>query len=198
MGFGGAGMMNHDGATSLGCGTSVDACTPKGAGVSFNLGATFWINSFLGAEVSWVRPMTATTKGSGSGYTFSAALDGNVVNILAKVGVPAGPVRIYGQGGWNYHRVAFTTTEVVDPQTVTLADGTTQTLAGGTQTFLLKTDGWGWVFGGGAEVWVNPTIAIYADFGFANVKGVDVYGGEGRIDETVKFANLGVRIRIHR
>ena len=87
------------------------------------------------------------------------------------------------------------TTQTQDPRTVTV-DEVVQTIPGGTQTFELKTDGWGWLFGGGLEVWVSPSFAIYGEFDYGALKGSDVSGGEARIDDRLTSALLGLRVHI--
>ena len=54
-----------------------------------------------------------------------------------------------------YHWTENTGTETIDDLTITV-DNVQQTIPGGTQASLLQTEGWGWLFGGGGEVWHRP------------------------------------------
>jgi hypothetical protein len=135
--------------------------------------------------------------GSGSGFRFTSELDVHVVNLVGKVGVPAGRFRIYGQGGATYHRGASRTDQTNDPTTVTIG-GVETTIPGGTQTYELQTDGWAWTFGGGLELWLRPSFALYGEFGRAVIKGDALENADGSIDDNLTTFLVGARIRIGR
>jgi len=123
------------------------------------------------------------------------ALETNVVTLAGKIGAPVGPARIYGLAGATYHWATSTTTETIADQTVTVGD-VTRTIPGGTQVFVVNTEGWGWLFGGGAEIWATPRFAIYGEFTRVYLKGGDADGGEGSLDERASMILAGARFRI--
>ena len=100
--------------------------------------------------------------------------------IVGKGGVPFGRMRIFGTGGANYHRATFTTTERIDTFPVTLQ---------------WRTEGWGLVFGGGAEVWINESFAIYGEFTRAMMTGEDVRNTEATTDAPITSIVVGGRYR---
>jgi hypothetical protein len=192
--YGAGSLASFRDAVLIACGTVQD-CSGKGMRPAFAAGATFWITRVIGADVSYVRPAKLTASGSGTGYRFNNTLDAELVTVEGKVGIPVGPVRIYGQAGMNHHQATSSTSETIDDVTVTVGD-TTQTFKGGTQTFATETKGWSWVFGGGLEAWVKPSIAIYGEFGLAKAKGDAVGGGAGQLDDRVTLVFAGMKFRI--
>ena len=194
--FGGGGFAKFSDAVALACGT-VSPCTGNDSRVTYAVGAAYWFTRFLAAEATYVKPANVTANGSGDTFRFDSSLDARVLTVTGMVGVPLGPVRLYGQAGANYHRATSSTTETIDDVTVTL-DDVTETIPGGTQTFEMKTAGWGWLFGGGLEAWVVPSLAIYAEAGRAALKGAARDGGEGAIDDRVTFMLIGARVHIGR
>ena len=52
--------------------------------------------------------------------------------------------------------------------------------------------------GGGVEAWVNNWIAIYGEFNIAEVKGSPVSGIGDGVDDEMRLAFFGVRIRLGR
>lgn len=193
---GGVGPASVSGAVATSCG-SADQCTGDDSGFAYAASAAFWVTRFLAAEVSYVKPADVTASGSGSTYRFDSRLDADVLSIVGKAGAPIGPVRVYGQLGPAYHRATLSTTQTIDDVTVTSGDVTT-TIKGGTQTFELRTQGWGWVFGGGLEGWVTDSVAIFGEFGRGALKGSARDGGEGTIDDRLTFLLAGVRVRLGR
>ena len=190
---GGAGLGNFSNAVAEACG-NVQGCTGDGAGLAYTGAVGYWVLPFVGAEASYTVPADMTASGSASNYRFDSTLDSRILTIVGKGGVPAGPVRVYGQFGAIYHRTLFRTEQTNDPQTVTI-DGVEQTIPGNTQTFELPTDGWGMVFGGGLEVWVSSWLGIYGEFGRAALKGNARDDREGSIDE--RFTSVVVGARVH-
>lgn len=192
--FGGGGFVKTNDAVSVACGDVTD-CPGHEAGIGFTGGGEYRFNRFLSAEVSYLKPPAVTATGTGSTYHFTSDQKAHVFTIAGKVGVPAGLAKLYGRGGAIYHQAKIVTTEVLDDRTVTVSD-VAQIIPGGTQTLELKTDGWGWTFGGGIEVWVSRTFAIYGEFDYAAMKGSDVNGGEARIDDRVGAVLLGLRVHL--
>lgn len=192
--FGGGAIAKYSNEVSVSCGTGAD-CNGKGVRVAGRVGGEFWIARFLAASFSYLKPMNAATAGSGTGYSFSSTLTPHIAIVSGKVGLPIGRVRVYGEAGADYHWATRITTETIADATVTV-DSVTQTIVGGTQSFELKTAGWGWMFGGGLEVWLKRSLAMYGEFGYARLKGSATGGGEGVLDETVIFAVAGLRFRL--
>jgi hypothetical protein len=160
-------------------------------------GADYWINPYVAAEGRFIGPMDATAKGLGSSFRFDSKLAVNVMMIGGKVGVPVGRLRIYGEGGANYQWAMSTTTQSIDAREVTV-DGVTTVIPGGTQTFTLKTGGWGWHVSGGFEIWAGSRIGVFAEAGHATLKGKASDGGEGTLDDAYNFLLAGVRVALRR
>jgi hypothetical protein len=194
--FGGAGFGRVRDAERIACGT-LDDCSADGALGAFNAGATFWIASVVGAEVSYLRPAQFDIRGSGEGFRFTSAFDVEMATIAGTVGVPVGAVRMYGKIGTNYQRSTFSTTQSHDPQTI-VVDGVEQTIQGTSQTLVLNTSGWGWYYGGGVETWITRSIGLYGEVTRATLKGEPDNGGEGLIDDALTSVFLGLRVRIGR
>jgi hypothetical protein len=180
--FGGGGLGAFRDARALACG-NVTPCGGHDSGLAYVTGATFWFSRFLGVEGSFLKPGTVTANGSGDNYSFDSSLDTWLVTIAGKVGIPAGPVKIYGLVGTDYHQATSTTA---------------QTIAGATQTLEFKTEGWNLLFGGGLDAWIAPRVALYAEAGLAGIKGKAVGGGEAQIDDRLRFIVIGLRLRISR
>jgi hypothetical protein len=192
--FGGGGLGKFSDAVSVSCGTSVD-CNGKDLRLTGRVGADYWFARFLAASISYLKPLNAATAGSGTGFQFTSALSPQIVTVSGKVAIPAGRFRLYAEAGADYSWATLTTIETIDDQTITV-NGATETVKGGTQTFELKTGGWGWVIGGGVEVWLKKSLGIYADFGRARLKGTPTGGGEGLLDDSVTYAIAGLRLRL--
>lgn len=194
--FGGGGLLKFSNALLVSCGNVTD-CDGHDLGAPLMAGVTYWFNPILGVEASYVKPRQVTGQGSAETYQFNSSLDAHIATIVGKVGIPMGPFRLYGQGGLNYHRAKFTTTETINDLTITVND-VPQTITGGTQQFSFETQGWRWTFGGGAELWLAPSFALYGDFGFAALRGKDIDRGEPRLDDRVRFIAFGARVHIGR
>jgi hypothetical protein len=192
--FGGGGFTSLSNAESFACGT-LETCAGSNSGVGYTGGVSFWISPFIGAEGAYVRLAEGTAEGSGTGFDFDTLFDAELLTVAGKIGGPARRVRIYGKVGANYHRATFRTTQVVADTTITV-DGQTQTVRGGNQVYWVKTAGWGWLFGGGLEVWVAPAFGIYGEFGRAALKGRALDDEEGTTDERVTTIMVGGRIRL--
>ena len=178
--FGGGGISGMSEAAAIACG-NVGDCGDDGYVGAYNLGATFWFTRWLGVEGSYLRPSRSVVEGTGFGYTFSSAFDADIVNAVLKIGVPVGPVRIFGQGGGTYH------------------DGNTkmtQTIGEATQVVDTRTDGWSYTYGGGLEAWINDRFALYGEAGQTKIKGQERLAGEIEIDDKLTHFLFGVRFRI--
>jgi hypothetical protein len=192
--YGGGTIGSFRDAISVSCGNVTD-CKGDSTLAGFTAGGTVWLLPYLGADVAYVKPQDVKTSGSGSTYHFNSDLESQLLTIAGKVGAPIGPVRLYGQAGMAYHWTKNTGTETIDDLTITV-DNVQQTIPGGTQASLLETEGWGWLFGGGGEVWIARSIALYADLNFASITGSAKSGGEARIDDTLRFIAFGARVHI--
>jgi opacity protein-like surface antigen len=194
--FGGGGLTRIRDAVSLFCGDLSD-CSGNTTRPAFTGGVTFWFSPYVGVIASYTKPAEITASGRGSRFQFESDLDAEVLAVSGAVAVPVRRVRLFGHVGMNYHRARFTTIQTTDPATVTV-DGEEVVLPGGTQTFDFETTGWGWVWGGGAEVWVSNPLAIYSELRFAGLKGDDRSGGEVNINDTATMFMVGVRFRLGR
>jgi hypothetical protein len=191
--FGGGGLGSFREFIVLTCG-AVASCSGDQSPRLLTGGVSFWFHRFFAAEASYARPGLLTTEGSGDDFRFASDLEGGLVAVSGKGGVPLGSWRFFGSGGVNYHQATLSTTQTVDDRVITVGDGQ-QTLPGGTQAFQSRVGGWGWGFGGGAEFWLSRTFGIYGEGGRVRVKGEDD-GSETRIDDTMNFVVVGVRVRI--
>lgn len=193
--FGGGGLTEIREATRLACG-NVSPCTSDPSGLGFTAGATYWVTPYLGAEASFVKTTEFTVDGDGGAFRFDSFFDAQIFNISGKVGVPVGRMRFYGKVGTNYHRATSGTTQTIDDVTIVAEDGTETVIEGGTQNVSAETAGWGWQFGGGAELWFGPRVALYGDVGWTWLKGSTVDDAEVEIDDRVTTAMIGFRLRL--
>jgi hypothetical protein len=194
--FGSGGFSTFSNVINLACGDA-PTCGNRDTGVTYSGGVAYWFTPYLAVEGSYLKPAKATADGGGTGYRFNSELDTHVLNLGGNVGVPIGPVRLYGKIAATYHRASFETTETIDDSTVTI-DDVPQTIEGGTQSYDLRTGGWGWMFGGGLEAWATPTFAFYAEGGRAVIKGDHLDEGEGAMDDRLLYVLVGARFRIGR
>ena len=177
--FGGGGLTKFRDATNIACG-NVGNCSGS-SGVGYSFGAGYWFTRFLGAEVTYLNPKTLSIDGADTGFVFNTKVNSNLTTIAGLLAVPAGPMRFYGKGGWNYQQTTQDTTETID---------------NATQTFQLKTTGWNWIYGGGAEGWFTPKFGIYGEVGYAKVAGDAEVGTIGRFDDRLSYLLFGARLRI--
>ncbi len=149
----------------------------------------------IAAVGSYTRPFEATTDGSGDRYQFDSTLTLETVNVGGKIGFPAGRTRIYGQVGAVWTRGLFETTQTIDPLT-TEVDGVSTTVPGGTQRYNFQTRGWGWYLGGGVEVWLTGSLAVFGEFDRSVLKGAAINDQEGTLDERLTSIVAGVKVRL--
>jgi hypothetical protein len=194
--FGGGGFAKAHDALAVSCG-NVSGCTGDDFRFDYAAGAGLWITRYFAVETGYLKPSDVVTKGSGTNYRFNSSLDTRVMTVAGKVALPLGLVRLYVQGGANYHRGISNTTQTVDDTTVTV-DGGPVVIKGGTQSLRLRTAGWGWLAGGGLEIWVAPAFAIYAEVGRIKLNGDSLDGSEGRMDSRVTTILIGGKVRIGR
>ena len=178
--FGGGGLAKVSDAAAIACG-DVSDCGDDGFEGVYTAGAGLWITRWLGVEASYLKPSRLVTEGNGGSFTFSSAFDVHVVNLVGKLAIPVGPVRLFGQGGTTYHEA----TNVM-----------TQTIGEASQTFETRTDGWSYTWGGGIEAWVSNRLALYGEAGRTKIKGNERLAGEIRIEDTLTNYLFGLRFRL--
>jgi opacity protein-like surface antigen len=157
-------------------------CSGHDGGLGYSFGGTVWLTRWLGAEGGYLKPRDVTVKG-GDTFSFNSTLDVDVFTVAAMGAIPAGPARIYGLLGSNFHQSTLSSSETIETQT---------------QTFLQKTHGWGLLYGGGTEIWVTSKVAVYGELSFAKVHGKAEDKGEGLFDDQLRFIGVGVKIRLSR
>jgi opacity protein-like surface antigen len=166
------------------CG-DIAECPGADSGFGFGGGISYWLTPYVGVEASYLKPRRSLFEGAINNSLFQSIAEPHVLSFVAKLGVPAGPVRIYGQGGATFHRAKLTNTQ--------------ESVDGINDRFELRTNGWGWTFGGGIEAWVHPRVGFYAEGGRAALKGPGVESaGEGRYDERMTFVLAGLRVNVKR
>jgi len=192
--FGGAGMGKFRDANQLACG-NVEDCSGDEWDLTYTTGAEFWLSRFISAELGYVRRRELEIEGRGTGFDFASSLDSHLTTVAGKFGIPMGPVRAYAKGGTNYLRAATVHRQTMEDITVEI-DGEEQVIEGGTVTSRLDFSGWGWLVGGGLEIWAKPSFAIYTEGGLAGMKGHPREDAEGSIDDRLTYFVAGLRIRI--
>ncbi|MCX6543143.1 MAG: hypothetical protein NTV05_01875 [Acidobacteria bacterium] len=192
--FAGGGLATYRDATAVACGDVTD-CTGKDTRLTYAAGVTVWVTQFLGAEASYAKPADVSIRGTGQSFNFKSSLNTTLFTAKGKVALPLGVVRLYLQVGADYHRATSTTVQTHDDWTYTDADGVVQTFTGGTQSFTLRTAGWGLLYGGGIEVWAAPKIGLFAEVERATLKGASRDGDEGRMNDALTAYRIGIRFR---
>jgi hypothetical protein len=192
--FGGGGLSRISDIGLFACG-DVTACSSKTSGWSGMAGVEYWLKPWLAAEGAYLKPANTKSSGSGQDYRFDSALKSDVFSIAAKIGIPVARVRMYGKIGRDYHDASFETDQTLDDRTITV-DDIPKTVKGGRQTYALRTQGWGWIYGAGLEVWTAPAFALYLEAGRGQLKGPGVDKADGSLDDNVNYVMLGARVRI--
>ena len=176
------------------CG-SAPTCNGGGSAMAFTTGTDIWLAPFAAVEARYLKPVASSVTGNGDTYHFTTRTSSQIATVVGKVAVPAGIVRPYGLLGANFHRVVSKTTNTINDTTLVINEHA-QTTQGATQDFVLEIRGFGWVFGGGGEVWLTPTLAVYGEVGRVQLKGTDVSGGPGTMDNWGRFELAGLRFRV--
>jgi hypothetical protein len=194
--FGGGGVAMFGNVKAVACG-NVSSCTVEKPFRSYAAGAAYWFTPFAAAEAQFVDRANAKVQGTDTNLQFNSSLETRLLTMAGVVAAPLGRVRLYGRAGMNRHRATLRTTQTISDTSVT-TDAGTQTIAGGTQTLEIRTAGWGYLFGGGGEVWLSERVAIYGDLNRVKIKGNDADLPEGSIDDKAWLIHAGVRVRIGR
>jgi hypothetical protein len=192
-GFAAGGLSSIADTTTVACGNA--DCSGSTKPLTFSAGATFWLKPFLGVEASWLKPTDIRLTGGDTASQWVSTFQSDVLTMVGKLGVPLSYVRPYGFGGATWSRAHWKTSQTFTEQTYTI-DGTDVVFPGGSQTFNLHTQGWGWIAGAGMEVAVGKRGLIFGEGGLAKVKGDDRQNGEGKVDQRVIYILGGIRIRI--
>lgn len=178
--FGGVGRADLRDAVLISCGNA-PTCSGHDAGFSYTAGLDVWVKTWVGATASYFRPPKITPNGSGANYSFDSTLEPQVIIIGGRVGIPAGPVRIAGMVGTTFQDSTLTTHETIN---------------NASQTFLVETRGWSWIFGPSLEVWTSSWLAIYGEAAFGRLKGTPTTGGEVLFEDRLRHVTVGARVKI--
>lgn len=192
--MGGGGVLQLADARTATCGEAT-TCTGSARDNTVAAGLEYGFSRFISAQGSYVRPSPATTTGSGTGFRFSETRDTQFVTFAGKLGVPVGPVKLYGLAGGTYHHLLSTTTNTIEDVTLVVG-GVSQTATGGTTTLRLRAKGWGWLFGGGVESWIAPRVAIFGEMALASLSSTNADGPEGGVDDRGTFAIIGAKVHV--
>jgi hypothetical protein len=193
--FGGGGWTMFNNLASIACGNV--ACTSAESPRSYAVGAAYWLTPMFGAEAQYIRPSTATAAGTGSSFSFDTSLETEILTVAGLIAAPLGRVRLYARAGMNRHATTLLTSQSVDDTTITTESGTI-TIPGDDQVFEFRTAQWGYVFGGGGEVWLTRHLAVYGDLSRAALGG-DVIGiPEATLDHAGWLIQVGGRVRLGR
>ncbi|CAN5472743.1 hypothetical protein BH23ACI1_BH23ACI1_02880 [soil metagenome] len=178
--FGGIGGASFRDASRLACGNI--PCDGDDSGLAYTAGAEFWLARVVSVEGSVIRTPRPFAEGDAGSFTFESRLEPRVViTVAGKVGIPVGPMRLYGKGGGLYNRTQLTTEQSMADETMAIA---------------FETRGWGWLAAGGLEGWITPSFGLYFEAGTARLKGEDFGGGEARLNDRLNSLFFGTRIRI--
>jgi hypothetical protein len=184
----------RDAATNA-CG-NVSECKPDDKGLGYMAGGIYWITKWLGAEAGYLRPAQIKATRTGDVLQFDSTMKTDIVFVAGKLAIPAGPVRIFGTFGADYHQATMNTSETIEARTTTDANNVSTTIPGGSQTFELKTKGWSYMYGGGGEIWVSRPLALFGELNIIKLRGKPVGAGEAGISDRLTSLNFGVRIHV--
>lgn len=176
------------------CGTVVD-CKADGTGFSLSAGAEFWIGRFAAVEVSFLRPASGTTEGTGTGFTFDSELKANVLAVGAKAGVPVGPVRLYARGGLNRTESLSHMSQTIAERSYTINE-VPVTVPSSTLVTEHETKGYGWYVGAGFELWLNRHVAPFLQLDYQKLKGDDLVDSENLLDDRHMQVGVGIKVRL--
>lgn len=178
--FGGVGRADLRDAVLISCGNA-PTCDGHDAGFSYTAGFDLWLKPWVAGTASYFRPPKVTANGSGSNYSFDSTLESNVLIVGGRLGIPIGPVRISGLIGTTFQDSTLTTQETIN---------------NASQSFLVETRGWGWIWGPGLEIWTTSWLAIYGEANFGKLKGTPTTGGEVVFDDRLRQFTVGGRVKI--
>jgi hypothetical protein len=135
------------------------------------VGISYWLSPWIGAEASYAKDARLTASGQTSATaTFTSETDPELFTIAGKVGMTVNRVGLYARGGANFHRATTLETDVL-PNITRTVNGITVILPGGTLATGYRTQGWGWLTGGGLDVRATDRFGIYLDARLAKLSG---------------------------
>jgi hypothetical protein len=179
--FAAGGMADFANFVSTQCGL-VNDCSGDSNVVTFTGGADLWLTNWLGVEGAYSKPNKITVEGAEGSYKFTDTFDAHLITAAGKIGIPVGRARMYGKGGALYHRATTSSAVTINEQQ---------------QTLRLKTEGWGWLAGGGIEVWTGRKFAIFGEVQVGKIKGEAVGDNlEGTADDRMTHFLGGFRVKI--
>lgn len=178
--FGGGGLAQFPDLFLATCGNVAD-CTGDETAGAYTAGVGYWVTRWLGAEASYTKPSRLSGQGTFREFTFTDSVDLHVVTVVGKLGIPLGPVRLYGQGGGTWHEGTSTTVQTLDTESVTLE---------------LKAEGWGWTAGAGIEAWVAPAFAFYAEANLSQLNGDAIDDSRREFSNRMRTVIFGARVKI--
>lgn len=193
----GTGNLSHYGNFGdADCGTTTGTqCTVHGTVPAVTAGAEYWLTPYLGAFGSYSKEGDATTSGSGTNFSFSSQLDTDFATVGGEALLPVRRVTFFATVGATHHRATWTTTNTIGDTTVTV-DGVAQTFSGGTETFIVKTQGWNLAVGGGANFWMTDRLGIRVGLDYSIFKGNDLGTSAAKIDDTMLSLKFGVIFKV--
>jgi hypothetical protein len=192
---GGYGLMQFSDFPTTSCG-NISVCIYDKVSQSPTAAVAYWILPYLAAEGGYARFDQLTAKTVGTTFDFNSDLDGGLFTIAALAGIPAGKkVTLYAKGGVDYHGATFTTNQNIYDVGASNGDEVRQ-VAGGSQTLQTRTAGWGWLWGGGVEIWLTKRLGVYGEFERLLINGSDTRGGEGTISDPVTAVFVGGKVRV--
>jgi hypothetical protein len=130
---GGLGIAKVGSTIAAACG-DLSSCSSDDVSGAALVGATVWLKSFLGGQVTLIKPGQTTAAGSGDTFRFDTTLDAQLVTVAAVVGVRTPAARLYGLVGTNHHQATLLTTQTISDVTAGTGDAAVTT-PGGTQSF---------------------------------------------------------------
>jgi hypothetical protein len=195
--FGGAGMTHDSDVVTRDCGTSTTSCQSDGLRPGSAFGFIYQVSPILGAVGSYSKYGIVNTTGTTDTSSFTSTLDADVIQVGVIAGVPYRSINVFAEGGLNRHQGTQTLFQRIDESQVTDENGNVVNI-GGRTTRSYRTQGLGWYFGGGLDVWVLPRLAVYGDAQMLRLKGTQVDGGEAVLDDHVISFQVGVRFRLGR
>ena len=179
--FLGGGMSEFANIVSNQCGLVAD-CSGDSNVISVTGGVDLWLTKWLGVEGGYTKPKKVSVLGAQGTFKFTDTLDAHLITAAGKIGIPIGRARMYAKGGGLFHRATISSAVTINEQE---------------QTVRLKTEGWGWLAGGGIEVWTGHKFALFGEVQVGKLKG-EVVGDnlEGGLDDRLTHILGGFRVKI--
>lgn len=174
-----------------------DAATCQGGDTTLGttVGVSYWLSPWLGAEASYAKDAALSASGApDAGASFSSKTDPEIFMLAGKVGLTVNRVGFYARGGANFHRATTTETDVL-PNITRTVGGTPTVFPGGTLTTAYRTQGWGWLAGGGMDIRATRRFGVYLDTRFAKLSGTAADSPAIRNTMDVSF-QIGLRFAL--